>query len=54
MPAETSWYPQRTKCEHKVAHKYEYKQIFVKIIVSKHLALIGDNNIAFQTRNSNI
>ena len=37
--------PQKTKGEHKVAHKYEYKPNFVKMIVSRHLALIGDNNI---------
>ena len=47
MPAETAWYPQRTKGEHKVAHKYEYKPNFVKIILSIQLALIGDNNITF-------
>ena len=40
MPAETSWYPKEPKV--KVAHKYEYKPNFFKIIVSRQLALIGD------------
>ena len=45
MPAETSWYPPKTEGEHKVAHKYEYKPNFVKIIVSRHLALISEPEI---------